>query len=73
MRYAAMDRNAAKLRALARQSRVLARTHENHSNAETAYRLAELYERQATELAGIFAVETKPSATVSFVLGRNGA
>ena len=43
------------------------------AGAVTAYRLAELYERQATELAGIFAVETKPSATVSFVLGRNGA
>lgn len=59
MRYAVMDRNAAKLRALARQSRVLARNHENHSNAETAYRLAELYERQAAELAG--ASRLKPS------------
>lgn len=47
----AMDSNAAKLRALARQSRVLARGHVTRNGAEEAYRLAGLYDRQAAELS----------------------
>ncbi len=51
----AMVSNATKLRALARQSRVLARSHVTHNRAEEAYRLAGLYDRQAAELAGAIA------------------
>ena len=45
-----MENQATKLRALARQSRVLARSQVSPKTAESANRLADLYDRQAAEL-----------------------